>query len=242
MMRPLFIVTSAVESRYGIYSPEQRIEQTLETISGLRERVPGCKIAMSEVSGNGLRQEYEDRLMDAVDLYFDFTNNTEVRGIYNRPEWIPNWDIVKNLTELTTFPQVLSQLAQGGELGDVDRVFKMSGRYLLNDKFDIGFYARPDVQNKVVIGRAVPSQFPFEVVQLRMQYMCRLLSWHPSMQADMIGWYLAGRDYMRNRLAVGGYADIEHCLYYGIPRESVYEVDEVGVHGNIAPNGAPIRN
>jgi hypothetical protein len=47
---------------------------------------------------------------------------------------------------------------------------------------------------------------------------------------------------MVQRLAKGGYADIEHCLCYSIPPSLVKEVDEVGVYGNIAPNGAPIIN
>jgi hypothetical protein len=47
---------------------------------------------------------------------------------------------------------------------------------------------------------------------------------------------------MKQRLMTGGYADIEHCLYYALPKEHVHEVDEVGVYGTIAPNGIPIVN
>ena len=75
-----------------------------------------------------------------------------------------------------------------------------------------------------------------------MQYMCRLLSWPVTMQDNMIDWYLEAANYMKSRMQAGGYADIEHCLYYSIPRDRVYEVDQVGVYGNIAPNGVPIVN
>jgi hypothetical protein len=242
MIRAMFMVTSAVESRFGIYSPQQRLDQTLATIANLRDRVPGCQIVLSEVSGNGLQSRYEEQLMDAVDVFLDFTNNTEVRGIYNEPRWYDNWDVVKNLTELTTFPQALHQVLQADLLGDVDRIFKMSGRYLLNDKFDLSYYEHSEVANKVVIGKSVPSQFPVQVTGLQMQYMCRLLSWPTHMQEDMISYYLTGCNYMKDRMMVGGYADIEHCLYYAIPKNLVHEVDEVGVYGNIAPNGHPIVN
>jgi hypothetical protein len=204
--------------------------------------VPGCKIALNEVSGNGLDAKFAAQLEDAVDLYLDFTDNSEVRGIYNNPAWIQNWDVVKNLTELTTFPQSLKLIKDAGELEGVDRVFKMSGRYLLNDKFDAGLYDQPDVKNKVVIGKSVPSHFPFQVTGLDTQYMCRLLSWPVEMHSDMIDWYNIGCDYMKQRMSLGGYADIEHCLYFAIPRAVVHEVDEVGVYGNIAPNGVPIVN
>lgn len=241
-MNPLFIITSAVETRFGIYNAEQRLAMTLDTIANIRERVPNVKIVLSEVSGNGLRQEYEDALVEKVDVYLDFTSNELVRRIYNHPAWANNWDVVKNLTELSSFPVALEQLITHNELEGVDRVFKMSGRYLLNDKFDMSFYDSPEVQGKVVIGKSVPSQFPFEVTKQSMQYMCRVLSWPVAMQKDMIDYYNNGCRYMQERMQAGGYADIEHCLYYAIPKELVHEVEEVGVYGNIAPNGAPIVN
>jgi hypothetical protein len=242
MINALFMVTSAIESRYGIYTPGQRLDQTLETIQCLRDRVPGCVISLNEVSGNGLADQYAARLEDAVDYYLDFTENSDVRYIYNKPEWVPNWDVVKNLTELTTFPVSLKTLQEAGALEGIDRVFKMSGRYLLNDKFDLSLYKHMDVVDRVVIGRDYPSQFPVQVTGLTHQYMCRLLSWPTALHTDMIGWYEKGRDYMKQRMSVGGYADIEHCLYYALPRDQVYQLDEVGVYGNIAPNGAPIIN
>lgn len=241
-MKTTFIVTSAVNSRFGVYTPEQRLDMTLQTLQCLRDRVPGCKIVISEVSGNGISQEMEDKLMDACDVYLDFTTNNEVNIIYNSPTWYNNWDIVKNLTELTTFPIALKTLLDAGEVDGQDRLFKMSGRYLLNDKFDLAMYEQEDFKDKIVIGKSVPSQFPYHVTELQMQYMCRLLSWPASRHKDMIDYYNVGRNYMVQRLAKGGYADIEHCLYYSIPSMFVKEVEEVGVYGNIAPNGAPIIN
>jgi hypothetical protein len=241
-MKTTFIVTSAVNSRFGIYTPQQRLDMTLDTLKCLRERVPDSKIVISEVSGNGISAEMEDQLMDACDVYLDFTTNNEVNIIYNSPTWYNNWDIVKNLTELTTFPQALQTLLDSGEVDGQDRLFKMSGRYLLNDKFDLGFYEQDDVKDKIVIGKKVASQFPFHVTEMSWQYMCRLLSWPASRHADMIEYYKIGRNYMVQRLAKGGYADIEHCLCYSIPPSLVKEVDEVGVYGNIAPNGQPIIN
>jgi hypothetical protein len=241
-MKTTFIVTSAVHTRFGIYTWEQRRDMTLDTIQCLRDRVPGCKIIVNEVSGAGVQSSVEDALMEAADLYLDFTTNSEVNFIYNNPSWYNNWDIVKNLTELTTFPISLSILKDSGEIDDQDRIFKMSGRYLLNEKFDINFYSQPEIKEKVVIGKSVPSQFPLEVTGLSMQYMCRLLSWPTHLHNDMITWYEKGRDYMKNRMSMNGYADIEHCLYYSIPKHHVHEVDQVGVYGNIAPNGIAIVN
>lgn len=241
-MNVLVIVTSAVESRFGIYSADQRLAMTLDTIKNLRERIPGVKIAVNEVSGNGLSADKENALLDACDIFLDFTTNHEVNWIYNNKAWYDNWDVVKNLTELTTFPMSLQTLIDANELVGIDRVFKMSGRYLLNEKFNLDFYSTDVAKDKIVIGRRYPSQFQYQVTLLREQYMARLLSWPASMQQDMKTYYEQARDYMRERMRAGGYADIEHCLFYALPQERVLEIDEVGVYGNIAPNGHPIIN
>lgn len=244
MIKPLVIVTSAVESRFGIYSPEQRLEMTLATIANLRERIPNVVIAISEVSGNGLQEKYETALLDNCEYYFDWTQDAEVRHIYNNPQWYDNWDVVKNLTELTTFPKVLQAVVDNNiiEENGITRIFKMSGRYQLNEKFDMALYETQACANKVVIGKRYPSQFPYQVTLLKEQYMARLLSWPTALHKDMVGWYATARDYMIQRMRAGGYSDIEHCLFYALPKDQVQEVEEVGVYGNIAPNGAPIVN
>ena len=244
MTKPLVIVTSAVETRFGVYTADQRLDMTIGTLRNLRERMPGCVIAISEVSGAGLQQKYEDALLEECDYYFDWTKDPNTGFIYVNPQWFQNWDVVKNLTELTTFPKVLQSITDQGIIEEhgITRLFKMSGRYQLNEKFDLAQYETPDWKDKVIIGKRYPSQFPYEVTLLREQYMCRLLSWPSELHNGMTEWYGKGRDYMISRLNAGGYSDIEHCLFYGIPQEVVHPVDEVGVFGNIAPNGAPIVN
>jgi hypothetical protein len=113
---------------------------------------------------------------------------------------------------------------------------------MLNDQFNLDFYSTAEAKDKIVIGKRQPSQFSFQVTRLTEQYMARLLSWPVSMHNDMIAYYNTARDYMRERLKAGGYADIEHCLFYSLPKERVLEIEKVGVHGTIAPNGAAITN
>lgn len=237
-MKSAFVVTSAVQSKFGVYDPDQRLIQTLATIQVLRQKVPGCVVAVMEVSGGGLDERFENALLDHADYYVDFTTNDQVRDWYRSD----NWDVVKNITELHCFPQALMALDDQGAFNGVDRVFKMSGRYLLNDRFDYNLYSQPEVADKIVIGKAVPTHFPYAVTLQNMQYMCRVLSWPKSMHDYVVDAYWRAAAYMVDRLKYGGYADIEHCLYYAFDRSRVHEVDEVGVEGTIAPNGQAIVN
>ena len=47
---------------------------------------------------------------------------------------------------------------------------------------------------------------------------------------------------MYERLADGGYVDIEHCLYKFLDSEKIIELNAIGVTGNIAPNGHPVQD
>ena len=54
--------------------------------------------------------------------------------------------------------------------------------------------------------------------------MARLLSWPIAMHENMIQYYENACNYMRQRLLAGGYADIEHCLFYALPKEHVLDM------------------
>ena len=72
--------------------------------------------------------------------------------------------------------------------------------------------------------------------------MARLWSWPVSMTPEIITVYDDSFMYIAERVAAGGYADIEHVLYKFLPVEHVTEIPLLGVEGSIAPNGQPIKN
>ncbi len=235
-MKHCFIVTSAINSKFGVYPPAERLTQTLATIASIKSRLPDSKIVIMECAGTPLTAEQESALDAAADVFIDFTQDADVQAIYKSD----NWDIVKNTTEIMCFGRVLQMCWEDGDFDGIDRVHKMSGRYVLNDEFDPAVYEK--YADRIIIGPKHRSQFPFEVTGIELQYMARLWSWPASLTPLITNVYNNSLAYIAERINRGGYADIEHVLYKFLPEELVTEIAVTGVEGNIAPNGVPIKN
>jgi hypothetical protein len=236
MTKHCFIVTSAVNSKFGVYTSEERLTQTVITLQNIKFRVPDAKIVVMECAGTALSSAQSDVLEQHCDLLLDFSRDPDVQAIYQSD----NWDVVKNSTEIMCFGRALRMCQDDGDLAGIDRIHKMSGRYILNDEFDPDVYEKyPD---RIIIGPKHRSQFPFEVTGIELQYMARLWSWPANLTEQIIQVYTDSLAYIGQRVSAGGYADIEHVLYKFLPTELVQELPVLGVEGFIAPNGVPIKN
>ena len=49
-MKPLVLISSAVETRFGVYKPQERFDMTVETIRNLREYMPNAVIGLTEIT------------------------------------------------------------------------------------------------------------------------------------------------------------------------------------------------
>ena len=233
------MITSAVNTKFGVYSTEQRLEQTLATIASVKSKIPGCKIFLIEMAGMPLSQDQKNTLTGVVDHLIDFTSDKNVVGLFNSTD---NWDVVKNVTEVMCFGSALKTLKDTGVTQDLDRIFKVSGRYLLDNNFDIEFYEQYKNRPCMVVGKSKSSQFAFETTQIERQFMSRLWSWPVELTDEVIDVYINSLKFMYERLQAGGYADIEHCLYKFLDHDKIIEKDTVGVQGNIAPNGVAVND
>ena len=236
MIKHCFVVTSAVNSKFGVYKSDERLAQTIATLNNVRTHAPGCKIIVMECAGSPLTQEQSDALEQHCDLLLDFCNDPDVQAIYQSD----NWDIVKNTTEIMCFGRALRMCQDDGDFAGYDRIHKMSGRYLLNDDFKLDTYETH--ADRIVIGPKNQSQFPYQMTGIELQYMARLWSWPAAQTERVIQVYNDSLAYIGQRVSVGGYADIEHVLYKFLPADSVTEIPVMGVEGTIAPNGVPIKN
>jgi hypothetical protein len=235
MTQHAFMITSAINTKFGVFSAEQRLQQTKDTINSIAGRVAGVKIYLIEMSAIPLTQEQRSELALLVDDIIDFDDNQDVKDIFNGSE---NWDWVKNATEVMCFKQAIEQLQEQGEFAGIDRIHKISGRYVLSDDFDLTVFDKNT--DRIIVKQQMTSQFPYEVTLVNRQYMSRLWSWPTSLTEEVIKVYEDGFVYIAERIAAGGYCDIEHMLYKFLPQQHVHEVAKTGVSGNIGPNGQRI--
>ena len=232
-------MTSAVNSKFGVYSPAARLQQTLTTITSIKSYIPDAKIIVMECTGTPLTDSQSDLLEERSDLLIDFSDDAEVQAIYNSTD---NWDVVKNSTEILCFGKTLRLCLEDGDFDGCDRIHKMSGRYVLNSQFYPTIPLYEQHADRIIIGEKYKSQFPPGVTGIDLQYMARLWSWPAEITERIIKVYEDSLYYMADRVKQGGYADIEHVLYKFLPADLVTEIPVLGVEGSIAPNGQPIQN
>jgi len=228
------MITSAVNTKFGVYTSEQRLQQTIETIASVKQHVPDASIFLIEMAAIPLTAAQRNTLEPLVSQIVDFDDNEDVKAIFLSE----NWDLVKNTTEVMCFRMTLEQLQGAGAFEGIDRIHKLSGRYQLSKNFDVKRYEQyPD---KIVTTHPYASQFPLQLTQVTNQYMSRLWSWPTALMPAVLDVYEQGLDYIAGRIAAGGYCDIEHMLFKFLPPQHIQEFDKVGVKGNIGPNGAPV--
>lgn len=240
MSRYAFLVTSAINTKFGVYDSANRLNQTCDTIASIRQRAPGSTIYLLEMAAISLTGEQREKLLPLVDQFLDFSSDPGVVGLYNSTD---NWDVVKNVTEVQCFQNALKKLYTDTKvLAKHQRLFKISGRYQLTDQFDLSFYDQYINENMIVMSKRRNSQFDFNTTGVEKQFMSRLWSWPSAITSEVIQVYENSLKYMYERLLNGGYVDIEHSLYKFLDHNKILEKDALGIRGNIAPIGAGIED
>jgi hypothetical protein len=120
------------------------------------------------------------------------------------------------------------------------RIFKLSGRYVVTDKFDITQFDNTNTQNKYVFKRRESSWIPPADTGVNHLLQTRLYSFTPSLFNETIALFKAIIDNMLTVYNQQKYIDVEHSMAKFIPEGKLVEIERVGLMGNIAPNGMMI--
>ena len=247
-MKHAFMITSAINVDLGIFKPEDRLVQTLLTIHSIKAKVPEAKIILIESAPKPLNNRQSALILNAADLLIDCTDDTEVKEIYATEEWalannskFSRQDIIKNLIEPTCFLTALKMCVEDNDFDGIDRVHKISGRYILNDNFKLNRYEL--LPDRIIIANRQKSQFPLFVNGIDTQYMSRLWSW-PAKETDkVINTYTEGLAFIKKCIDSGlAYCDMEHMLYKFLPPDLITEFAKIGVEGGLAPNGSVVSD
>lgn len=243
-MKNIVLLTSAVYSNYGIYTPEQRIQQTLETAKSAKQYIPGAVIILIDNSKTDVQNdespEFEE-LIDLVDYYIDNSDDADIQHFHNN---VANYDIGKNSMECLGLFKALNYITNDAdmmnEVTSADRIFKLSGRYVITDKFDYSAWSNDNTKGKYVFKRAQASWIPQQDTGVDQLLQTRLWSFTPDLLVDTIKLF---SDIINNMFALFNqqkYIDVEHSMAKFLPKDKLVELDSVGLKGNIAPNGMMI--
>ena len=243
-MKNIVLLTSAVYTNYGIYNPQDRIKQTLETAKSAQKYIPGAVIILVDNSKvdvqNDTSAEFEE-LIDTVDYYIDNSDDNDIKYFHNN---VTNYDIGKNAMEALGMMKALTYIsndkAMMKEIDKAGRIFKLSGRYQVTDKFDITKFDNANTKDKYVFKRAQPSWINPADTGVNTLLQTRLWSFTPAMLLNTMQLYKDIIETMVRLFNEGKYIDNEHAMSRFIPRDMLVELETVGLMGNIAPNGMMI--
>lgn len=232
----LFLISSAITTRYGVYHRGTRIRQTKETIASIRTHSPSSDIVIIDGGQRDL-EDYEKKseMMNGILEFRSFASDDTVKQIQK----VDNHDIVKNMIEIYMFKTYYEYMLSKDWHKKYKRIFKLSGRYTLNDNFDYDKHL--SCSNGIALLSPRESQFPLHITgNAILQYMSRLWSFDASLLDYVTNAYTNMFNDMKSRIESGGYIDIEHLLYKHLDDKLITKFDVMGVSGNIAPNGMEV--
>lgn len=224
-MTSLFIVTSAIHTSYGKYSTEERIKQTKDTLKSIETYAPDSSSVIIDCGEKSM----DKNLFDCEVI--DYTTHQEIQHhlqqyLHNNRDIEPDI-IIKSMLEIMMFEDYLKTHS----VDSYERVFKISGRYKLNSKFDYSKHL--ESKNKVVLLPPYQSQnlYNFDVKCSMFQYMTRCWSFDSSLVLNILSTYTKMKTDILYASKTEKQADIEHLLYRHLNKKFVKNIEVMGVEG-----------
>lgn len=204
-----------------MFSDAERFEQTANTVKSIQKYCPNGKIYVVDVSTEPGYEEYLRKLNELGADVLYIGNHPVVR------EYSKNG--MKSQGELTALTVFLDWFERNKV--EAKRIYKISGRYELNDNFSLGL----EYENSFVFLKSVDSWMPTQiqdVTGIRKFFETRL--YH--MDYNLLPIYKNAIPQILdicNRYNV----NIEHAIYHVLKDQNVVELDKIGLTGRIAPSG-----
>lgn len=223
----LFLISSALNAeRMSVYSNAERLQQTLDTIRSIDTYCPNSVKYLFDVSATEPSAEIQKIIAEHGAKYVYNAADSNIKSLSQNG--------LKSLGELNNLYRGFHYLKNSGVIAD--RIYKISGRYRLNDTFDSSI---DKYSGKFVFATALSSWLPRPTQDsIGVQKLLRTRLWH--MDFKLLDTYLELLPKIYNDCARYG-IDIEHSHYKNLSQELLMELGVIGVEGNIAPTGEFIR-
>jgi hypothetical protein len=258
-MKFLFLIGSALkhfqEEKFSAYNEQQRFEQTLKTIECVREKVPNSYVVLFECSSKSIDEKQKDTLKEKVDLFLEFYDEPIIKLLYenieNRPEQITYG---KSLLETRGLLNTLYVIKKHNLFSDSQRVFKLTGRYLLNEYFDIKDYESKFLEGRYVIKKYdyLPQESEnYDEKELENVYaylygaqgmmVTGLWSFDRMLFNEIVESLEKAFVYMEKMMQYTAGTDVEHSLYRFLNKKNIVSIPNLGlttIKGMSGENGA----
>lgn len=120
----------------SVFTPEERFQQTTHTIASIREKIPDSRIFFLECSL--LTKEQEEYITTHCDYFLNLFSNELSNNTTQKQLLDAIYGQSKSLGEGTMTIQALKYILETGI--QFDNLYKISGRYYLNETFDYNTY------------------------------------------------------------------------------------------------------
>jgi len=243
MNKHIFILGTAIEpfmkETYSVYDSKTRYMQTLETIQSIKQKVPNSYICLAETSSLPIDKEYETEFKSQTDLYVNLQNSEGINTFSELCRNHPKSSVyIKSLFETYGLLEILYRIQKESLFTDSQRIFKLTGRYILNDKFNIVNY-ESEFLDHYIVGKVYDYKTDIESIK-KISPECYLYKYKGSIETCLwsFGKYQFGPvvdaltksfDYLQEMIRYTTGSDIEHALYHYLDRKSIVNVSELGV-------------
>ena len=223
----LFIVTSALYPRMGVISREERFKQTVEGLKSLREKCSEAIVVLAEGSPDKVSEEKIKALSDYVDVVADFSGDKDIAqfaaiGCKSEAE---NVLMLKTMLLLKQEPSLMKLRHS------LSRIYKLSGRTILNDGFDIHDHNH---FGKYAFKKRMPTWLQGERAEIFTDLLItRLFSFCPSLIDDYM--VVCQRNI---GVIIDAGVDTEHAHFFNMNLDYLVELDDIHCQGTMASTGA----
>lgn len=236
----LFLVGSAInhfkEEDLSAFKAEERFQQTLDTIQSIKDKVPDAYVLIYEGSETPIKEEYKEKFIGKSDLFIECGDDPYMKSLYENLHRDPDkFTFVKSMLECRCLQLVLNHMREHNIFNDVTRVFKLSGRYKLNEYFNINDYQTRFLMNKYVM-KYYDYKERFEDIEniYSTLYGCKgsivtgLWSFDRFLFNDIFNVLQRSFEYMERAIQLTAGIDIEHSFYHFIDRDKILNVPVLG--------------